>query len=623
MKTFKKLITMCMLGSLMFQSAGVTSYAAEQTVVSQITTSQSEENQNDTDQTAPSGMSYSDIPIAIENYVEEHKETTVGMSVAVYDENGVIYQSHFGYADKENRLMVDENTVFEWGSVSKTLIWINVMQLVEQGKLDLEEDIRNYLPEGFLTNLTFDEKITMLDLMSHQAGFQEMYLGIQTSNEDEVVSLEEALKSNQPKQVYKPGTVTAYSNWGAALAAYIVQNISGMDYVEYVYKNIFEPLGMEHTSIGATLDDNAWVKQQRENIVGYDINGKKIPGKGISYCLLYPVGSATGTMEDFLTYARAITPNENSDCPLFEKQETLDLLYTATSYYGDSGVPNNYHGFFANQLGVETIGHGGNTFHQSSMLAFDPDSGMGMVVMVNQAHEQVYNYDMYELIFGKFADSELASIEREVPKGIVLVARTIKEGPFSFVGATSITGYAQEDLNFWWYQEGDYIYGGFSDSFIHTSEAIINLVCMLLFLLAGGYGIITLVGGGLICSLIQKVIRKKKGLSKSHPFRKWNYSMSGIMAIIIVDFLVMFLRLSNGTVYGDMGSVVGYMVQSGIFAFMAVVLMICLIWGILSWHKKGIADTKAEKVKYCVTIFLAICMLIVIMKFDMYQFWAF
>ena len=323
----------------------------------------------------------------------------MGMSVAVYDENGVIYQSHFGYADKENRLMVDENTVFDWGSVSKTLIWINVMQLVEQGKLDLEEDIRNYLPEGFLTNLTFDEKITMLDLMNHQAGFQEMYLGMQTSNEEEVVSLEEALKSNQPKQVYKPGTVTAYSNWGAALAAYIVQNISGMDYVEYVHKNIFEPLGMEHTSIGAILDDNAWVKQQRENIVGYDINGKKIPGKGISYCLLYPVGSATGTMEDFLTYARAITPNENSDCPLFEKQETLDLLYTATSYYGDSGVPNNYHGFFANQLGVETIGHGGNTFHQSSMLAFDPDSGMGKVVMVNQAHEQVYNYDMYELIF--------------------------------------------------------------------------------------------------------------------------------------------------------------------------------------------------------------------------------
>ena len=99
--------------------------------------------------------------------------------------------------------------------------------------------------------------------------------------------------------------------------------------------------------------------------------------------------------------------------------------------------------------------------------------------------------------------------------------------------------------------------------------------------------------------------------------------MSGIMTIIIVDFLIMFMRLTNGTLCGDMGSVAGYMVQSGILAFMAVVLMVCLLWGIMSWIKKGITDTKAEKVKYCITIFLAICMLIVIIKFNMYQFWAF
>ena len=85
----------------------------------------------------------------------------------------------------------------------------------------------------------------------------------------------------------------------------------------------------------------------------------------------------------------------------------------------------------------------------------------------------------------------------------------------------------------------------------------------------------------------------------------------------------MFMRLNNGTLYGDMGSIAGYMVQSAIFAFMAVVLMVCLLLGIMSWHKRGIADTKAEKVKYGVTIFMAICMLIVMIKFDMYQFWAF
>lgn len=612
MKKIRKTIAMFMLGIMMFQNLVVTSNAA----------GLGTEEVATTETATPSGISYSDIGTTIENYVTEHTETTVGMSVAVYDENGVIYKNDFGYADKENAQVVDENTVFEWGSVSKLFIWISAMQLVEQGKLDLEEDIRTYLPEDFLKNLTFDKKITMLDLMNHQAGFQEMYLGIMTADENEVIDLEDALRNNQPKQVFEPGTVTAYSNWGAALAAYIVQNISGMDYGEYIRENILTPLGMEHTSVGALLQDNTWVKKQREKLAWYDMDGERIPGEGISYCILYPAGSATGTIDDFLTFAQAITPNSNTTCPLFEKQETLEFMYTATSYYGSSNVPNNYHGFFANQLGVEVLGHGGNTMGCSSMLLFDPDSGMGMVVMVNQAHEQVYNYEMYELFFGKFSDSELANIDREIPQGMLSVARTIKEGPLSFMGAISLTGFSEEDNEYWWYQDGKQIYGGFSDLFVSTGKIIFNLIWFLLFLLAGGYGIVTVIGGGVICSPIQKSIYKRKGIVKSHPFRKWNYAMSGIMAIICGDFLVMFNRLNQGTTSGNMGSVTSYMVQSGIIAIFAVVLIVCLVRGIFDWRKKGIAETRGEKVKYCITAFLSICMIVSIILFDMYQFWA-
>ncbi|MBQ3514601.1 MAG: serine hydrolase [Lachnospiraceae bacterium] len=606
MKKLKKIISMCMLGILMFQNLAVI-YAGEK---------------EEREQEVPSGISYDDVSYGIENFVEEHSETTVGMSVAVYDENGVIYRNDFGYEDKENAQIVDENTVFEWGSVSKLYIWISVMQLMEQGKLDLEEDIRTYLPDDFLKNLNFDKKITMIDLMNHQAGFQEMYLGIMTADEEEVVSLEETLRKYQPEQVYEPGTVTAYSNWGAALAAYIVQNVSGMDYVEYVHKNILEPLGMEHTSVGALMQDNVWVKQQREDLKWYDIYGDKIPGNGISYVMIYPAGSATGTMEDFLTFARAVTPNSNTSCPLFQKQETLDLMYTATSYYGSSEVPNNYHGFFANQFAVETLGHAGNTMGCSSMLQFHPESGIGMVVMTNQAHEQVYNYDMYELIFGKFEDSELADIERKVPKGFLTFARSIKEGPLSFTGVIGITEFAKEDLNSWWYQEGDYIYGGYGDCFISTEETVAKLICFFFFLLAGVYGIVTFFGGGLIWSPIQKAVWKRKGIEKKHPFRKWNYAVSFLMTIVFTDVLIMFLRLSNGNATGDMGSVTSYMVQSGIVTVMTILLILCVIFGMVYWCKKGIADKKSEKVKYIITALMAICMLINIILFDMYQFWV-
>lgn len=605
MKQIRKILAFLLLGILMLQSFTVTSYAAEL----------------DEESTVPSGIAYADIPTAIESYVKEHEETTAGMSGAVYDRNGVIYQNGFGYADKENDIIIDGNTVYDWGSISKLFIWISVMQLVEQGKLDLGEDIRNCLPEGFLKNLTYDTEITMLDLMNHQAGFQETYF-IQTANADEMVSLEDALSRHQTKQVFKPGEVTSYSNWGAALAAYIVQNISGTDYVEYVHENIFETLGMEHTSIGATYQDNAWVKQQRENLICYDISGEKIPGKGMYYIFLYPAGSAAGTISDLLTFAQAITPNENKPCPLFEKQETFEQLYTATSFYGSSGVPNNHHGFFASQYGVETLGHGGNTFGCSTMLQFDPTTGIGMVVMTNQAHEKVYNYDMYELIFGKFSDSELAKIERAIPQGFIMDTRAIKDGPLSIFGAIGIGGYSEEDLSSWWYQDSNHVYTGYSDYIISTPQCIMSLLCCMLFIAAGVYGAVTLIFGGLIYSPVQRRLYRKKGVEITHTFRKWNYSICSMMSLILIDIVVMFIRMNIGNITGDIGHIESYMVQSAIIGLLAVALIICLVWGLIYWRKKHITDTKKEKAKYITTVTLAVCMLTVIVLFDMYQFWA-
>ena len=82
---------------------------------------------------------------------------------------------YYGYADKENNIKVDKDTVFEWGSASKLMVWVSVMQLVEQEKISLEADIQEYLPSDVLKNLNYDADITMLHLMNHSAGFQEDY----------------------------------------------------------------------------------------------------------------------------------------------------------------------------------------------------------------------------------------------------------------------------------------------------------------------------------------------------------------------------------------------------------------------------------------------------------------
>ena len=91
----------------------------------------------------------------------------------LWQDGNTLYQKNFGYTDKEKKLAVDDKSVFEWGSTTKITVWVSVMQLWEEGKIDLKTDIREYLPQNLLKNLKYDKPITMLDLMNHQAGFED------------------------------------------------------------------------------------------------------------------------------------------------------------------------------------------------------------------------------------------------------------------------------------------------------------------------------------------------------------------------------------------------------------------------------------------------------------------
>ena len=121
-----------------------------------------------------------------ESMIDDVADAYVGKSVpgacVIVSEHGeIVFSKAYGYADLEKNIPMDfENTVFEWGSISKTFIWVSVMQLVEEGKIDLEEDIRNYLPKGFLKNLHYDKPVTMLNLMNHTAGFEDEIVNIRS-----------------------------------------------------------------------------------------------------------------------------------------------------------------------------------------------------------------------------------------------------------------------------------------------------------------------------------------------------------------------------------------------------------------------------------------------------------
>ena len=339
-----------------------------------------------------------DAGAQIEAYVREHEDTLAGMAVSIFNAESVEYENYFGYADREAGVPVTEDTVFDWGSITKLTVWISVMQLWEQGKLDLAADIRTYLPDGFLTRLTYDEPVTLIHLMNHQGGFEDAVMGMETPDERDILPLETYLFRYQPAQVYAPGTVTAYNNWSTALAGYIVERVSGEPFYQYVQNHLFKPIGIEHAALNSDLSDDPWVKERRLALRGYDTKGDPLRGP-FEYLVAYPGGMCASPLRELRRFAQELL---KPDTVWFQSPETYYEMFSPTAFYGDTDLALNSHGFWHIRCYAEpVIGHGGNTSGCSSKLMLDPESGRGMVVMVNQQQESVFTHLMAETVFGK------------------------------------------------------------------------------------------------------------------------------------------------------------------------------------------------------------------------------
>ena len=383
------------------------------------------------DDVLPSGTKYNEIGSVIESFYKENESNAPGLATAVFTPDEVIYEGYFGYQNSKKTAPLNENTVIEWGSVSKTTIWISVMQLAEQGKIDLDADIRTYLPDGFLKKLKYDDKITMINLMNHTAGFEEAVFGMACSKKEQIINVEDYLSRFQPEQIFRPGEVTAYSNWGATLASYIVERISGQEFYEYAQEHIFKPLGMEHTAINSDLSDNSFVDMQRNELSGLLPNGKPNPYPR-RYLIMYPAGMCTSTLSDFTAYGQALLSYDER----LLSHESYEEMYTPTSYYTGTDLPRNCHGFWSDVTENDTfvIGHGGNTITCSSNLLIDLKNNCGTVIMTNQYGESTFNYGIPEKVFGKIKESNLSY------KGFAFNTRMAYTGPAKIIRA--IQGWA-------------------------------------------------------------------------------------------------------------------------------------------------------------------------------------
>lgn len=334
----------------------------------------------------------------IDAYIEQHEDTTAAVATIVMYDSEILVHRITGYADLERSIKADKDTVFEWGSCSKILIWISVMQLVEDGLIDLNIDIGEYLPQDFKYPISFDEPITMINLMNHDAGFDDSYTDLMIPDTSEMISLRQALEQMNVQQEFRPADLVAYSNYGSALAAYIVEVVSGVDYRKYVKENIFIPLGMADTSIDPQQKDNLWVKEQREKIQGYTADNNLIyPNYRIMP--MYPAGSAIGTADDFAKLLTVLL-SENGN-PLFKNKETIELMFEPTAYFPGTDIPRISHGLFSLPAQGQVYGHGGNTVAFSSSIYLDRENKLGLIVMTNQWRENNFCLGIPELVFDR------------------------------------------------------------------------------------------------------------------------------------------------------------------------------------------------------------------------------
>ncbi len=239
-----------------------------------------------------------------------------GAVVAVVKNMNIEHSQGYGFADEEQGIAADnDTTAFRIGSISKTFVAIAALQLVEEGRLDMNAPITEYLESDFPK---FKYDITIHELLTHTAGFEDMISGIAVHDLNNAEPLALSVRKYMPAQVFVPGEVVSYSNYGIALAAYVVERISGQDFHQYVDNHVFKPLGMTETSF--ELDYNGVAVSK-----AYATDGQETSEPFIN---LYPEGSVVSTADNMAKYMLWLMDDSNKILNAKAKQQLFNQQHT-------------------------------------------------------------------------------------------------------------------------------------------------------------------------------------------------------------------------------------------------------------------------------------------------------
>ncbi len=312
-----------------------------------------------------------------------------GMSVSIVQNGELILAKGYGLArTNPPQQVVADKTLFRIGSVSKVFTFSAVMQLVEQGLLDLNADIRTYVNSSRIEDKF--GPFTMVDLMTHSAGFEDAYLGFFYANDiKNDLTPTDYLNRYAHHRVRLPGEQIVYSNFGVNLAGKVIESVSGENFADYMEAHIFQPLGMIRSSFRdypkQAADGYLNPELEKDRAIAYRwAGGKFVPyNKFFMSRAQYPAGSMSATATDVAVFMLAHLNGGAIDGKRILAVKTVEQMHTRLLGNSDS-IQGNAHGFWTGQIrGYRTVEHSGSVLGFLSNMVLIPELELGIFVTTN------------------------------------------------------------------------------------------------------------------------------------------------------------------------------------------------------------------------------------------------
>jgi len=316
-------------------------------------------------------MTAADVETFLDGFVPQQisHDDIAGATIAVVKDGKLLFAKGYGYADVKSKKPVSaQGTLFRPGSISKLFTWTAVMQLFEQGKLDLDRDVNEYL--DFKIPDAFGKPITLKNIMTHTPGFEEQVKDLFSINPGSP-NLGQYLKTHIPGRIYPPGTVPAYSNYATAVAGYIVERVSGKPFEQYIAENIFKPLNMGHSSFVQPLPaELAPLMSSGYRLASDDVQPFEVVNP-------FPAGSLSSSATDMAQFMIAHLQDGQLNGASILKPETARLMHSRLFGLDDAANAMCYGFYEETRNGHRIIGHGGDTvsFHSDLHLVLDQKVG--------------------------------------------------------------------------------------------------------------------------------------------------------------------------------------------------------------------------------------------------------